>query len=152
MMYNPPEPWKFNAVVWEIVRQIPAGRVGTYGQIASMIPPPTGVDPEQYRRLGARWVGSAMRALPDGDPTPWHRVINSRGEISLPTGSLGAEEQRALLECEGVLFDEEGRVDFGVVGWEGPDETWLRERGLHPPYPPRPPGKAAGSTRQPKLF
>jgi methylated-DNA-protein-cysteine methyltransferase-like protein len=136
-MFSPPDPKSFNPIVWDIVRQVPEGRVTTYGQIASMIPPPTGVDPEQYRRLGSRWVGSAMRALTD-ETIPWHRVINSKGEISLPRGSEGAEEQRALLEMEGVRFSASGRVDFNAVGWEGPDPAWLAACKL---YAPRPLGK-----------
>jgi methylated-DNA-protein-cysteine methyltransferase-like protein len=132
-MYNPPDPTSFNALVWEITKQIPEGRVSTYGQIASMIPPPEGVDPPQYTRLGARWVGSAMRATPSGEGIPWHRVINSQGTISLPPGTPSADEQRARLEMEGIVFSVGGRVDFEVVGWEGPPEAWLQEYGLLPP-------------------
>jgi methylated-DNA-protein-cysteine methyltransferase-like protein len=46
---------------------------------------------------------------------PWQRVINSKGEIS---PRPGAEEQRHLLEAEGVEFDPRGRVDLGHFGWE----------------------------------
>ncbi len=132
-MYDPPDPSSFNALVWEIVRQIPPGCVSTYGQIASMIPPPEAVDPLRYRRVGARWVGSAMRLAPSGHPIPWHRVINSQGKISLPRGSAAAEEQRARLEMEGLVFDEQGRVDLNLVAWDGPEETWLRAHNLLPP-------------------
>ena len=138
-MYNPPDPGPFNRTVWHIVRQIPEGQVSTYGQIASMIPPPAGVDPEQYRRLGPRWVGTAMRTTPDA-PIPWQRVINSQGKISLPKGSATAEEQRFRLEAEGVVFSKSERVEFNVYGWEGPSEHWLEENGLLPPNPLRKPG------------
>jgi methylated-DNA-protein-cysteine methyltransferase-like protein len=131
-MFNPPNPELFNPIVWNIVRQVPEGRVTTYGQIASMIPPPESVDPAQYARLGSRWVGSAMRSLTD-DSVPWHRVINSKGEISLPRGSEGAEVQRALLEMEGVAFSESGRVDFNLFGWDGPAASWLESHGVFPP-------------------
>lgn len=132
-MFNPPDPSSFNAIVWEIVRQVPEGIVTTYGQVASMIPPPPGVDPEQYRRLGARWVGSAMNRVPAEENVPWQRVINSQGKISLPKGSAAAEEQRALLEMEGVVFSAGGRVNFDHVGWDGPGEEWLAANNLHPP-------------------
>ena len=132
-MFHPPDPKTYNELVWEIARQIPEGKVSSYGQIASMIPPPVNVDPEQYDRLGARWVGSAMRATPGGEGIPWQRVINSQGQISFPTGSSGAEEQRALLEMEGVKFDHRGRVDFEIVGWDGPSADWLQEHGFFPP-------------------
>ena len=133
IMFNPPDPSTFNKLVWLIVRQIPEGKVSSYGQIASMIPPPAGVDPEQYTRLGARWVGNAMNSTPSGQSIPWQRVINSQGEISLPRGSSSADEQRALLEMEGVTFDDRSRVDFNAVGWDGPDADWLAANGFFAP-------------------
>jgi methylated-DNA-protein-cysteine methyltransferase-like protein len=138
-MYNPPDPKSYHAIVWKIVQQIPAGRVSTYGQIASMIPPPDGVEPPNYDRLAPRWVGNAMNAVSGSASTtiPWQRVINSKGMISLPEGSRAALEQRALLEGEGVAFDDEGKVDFSAVGWDGPDEVWLLEHELLPPRPLR---------------
>lgn len=88
--------------VWNIVAQIPKGRVTTYGQIAM--------------RLGdlrlARTVGYAMRACPEG--LPWHRVVNSQGRISL--AGEGAEMQMVLLEAEGIVF-EEGRIDLKKYLW-----------------------------------
>lgn len=134
-MFYPPDPASFNTLVWEIVKQIPAGCVSTYGQIASMIPPPEGVDPLLYSRVAPRWVGRAMNAVPLWSEVPWQRVINSQGMISLPKGTAEADEQRALLEMEGVVFDEQGRVNFESVGWDGPAQTWLHEHGLFPPRP-----------------
>jgi methylated-DNA-protein-cysteine methyltransferase-like protein len=81
-----------------------------------MIPPPDGVELETYVAFGPLWVGGAMSACPDD--VPWQRIINSKGEISLRPG---AEQQRQLLEEEGVAFDERGRVNLKVYGWEGPD-------------------------------
>jgi methylated-DNA-protein-cysteine methyltransferase-like protein len=132
-MYLPPDPESFFSLVWEIVRQIPAGKVSTYGQIASMIPPPPEVEPPAYDRLAARWVGQAMRRTPPGSNIPWQRVINSQGTISFPAGSAAAQEQRRLLEMEAVLFDERGRVDFEEAGWDGPPAAWLAEHNLLPP-------------------
>ena len=114
---SPPDPVIFNALVWEIVRQIPPGKVATYGQIAAMVPPPEGMTTWDYRAFGARWVGGAMAACPED--VPWHRVINAQGKISL---RRGAEEQRDRLEAEGVEFDERGRVDLRRYRWEGPFE------------------------------
>ena len=111
----PPDPTTFNRQVWEVVRQIPAGRVATYGQIARLIPPPPGVDPQDYPAFGPRWVGSAMAACPND--VPWQRVLNAKGEIS---PRPGAEQQRRLLEAEGVAFDARGRVDLSRFGWQGP--------------------------------
>ena len=114
---SPPNPNAFQSQVWELVRRIPRGRVATYGQIALMLPPPAGVEPEAYRAFGPRWVGGAMAACPDD--VPWQRVINSKGEIS---PRPGAEKQRELLEEEGVVFNDKDRVDLKKYGWTGSDE------------------------------
>ena len=110
---SPPDPVIFNHQVWDIVRQIPPGKVATYGQIARMIPAPEGMDPKSYLAFSPRWVGSAMAKCPED--VPWQRVINSKGEISLRPG---AEEQRSLLEEEGVQFNEHSRIDLQVFGWQ----------------------------------
>jgi methylated-DNA-protein-cysteine methyltransferase related protein len=114
---SPPNPIAFKNLVWNLVRQIPPGRVASYGQIANFIPPPPGVDPPDYLAFGARWVGSAMASCPED--VPWQRVINSQGKISLANPEA-AQHQRQLLEEEGVIFDERSRVDFTKYRWEGP--------------------------------
>ncbi len=114
---SPPDPRGFNLQVWEVVRQIPKGKVATYGQIAALLPAPTGLSPQDYRALGPRWVGGAMAACPA--EIPWQRVINSQGKVSPRRGS-GELEQQARLEAEGVEFDDRGRVDLKRFGWEGP--------------------------------
>ncbi len=130
---SPPNLRSFNALVWEIARQIPAGRVATYGQIAGLIPPPGGMDPKSYLAFGARWVGGAMAACPDD--VPWQRVINAQGKISQRPG---AEKQRELLEQEGVEFDERERIDLKQYRWEGPDTGWMKAHGLALPSEPQP--------------
>lgn len=110
---SPPDPIIFNHQVWDIVRQVPPGKVATYGQVARMLPPPEGMDPKAYQAFGPRWVGGAMAACPED--VPWQRVINSRGEIS---ARPGAEKQRQLLEQEGVPFDGRGRIDLKIFGWQ----------------------------------
>lgn len=114
---SPPNPQAFNQQVWELVRQIPRGRVASYGQIALMLPPPSGVDFESYKTFAPRWVGGAMAACPDD--VPWQRVINSQGKISERPGS---ERQRSLLEEEGVEFVKD-KVDLKRYGWKGLDEA-----------------------------
>jgi methylated-DNA-protein-cysteine methyltransferase-like protein len=109
---SPPDPIIYNNQVWEIVRRIPFGKVATYGQIARLISTPQGVEDKSYLSLGPRWAGSAMAKCPED--VPWQRVINSKGEIS---PRPGAEEQRRLLEEEGVEFDLRGRVDLVRFGW-----------------------------------
>ncbi len=122
----------FFETVWKIVRQIPAGKVSTYGQVAGFIPCPAGVTPQDFAANRARWVGNAMAASPQG--VPWQRVINAQGKISI---RKGAETQRALLEAEGVVFDARERVDLARFGWEGPSSEWLRENGLIAPDEPK---------------
>src|SRR3972149_4092650 len=96
---SPPDRQVYYALVWEIVRQIPSGKVSSYGQIAALIPPPEGMSAKDYSAWGARWVGGAMAACPEG--VPWQRVINAQGKISLRPGGY---EQRKVLEAEGGVF------------------------------------------------
>ncbi|MEW6404158.1 MAG: MGMT family protein [Chloroflexota bacterium] len=110
---SPPNPQAYYQQVWEIARQIPRGKVATYGQIAKMIPPPIGVELEAYAAFAPRWVGGAMAACPDD--VPWQRVINSQGKIS---EREGAERQRQLLEEEGIVFVKD-KIDLKKYGWKG---------------------------------
>jgi methylated-DNA-protein-cysteine methyltransferase-like protein len=87
--------------VWALVRRIPRGRLMTYGQIAAILGP----------RLSPRAVGWALHGCPKG--VPWQRVVNASGGVSterLPDLPPGL--QRALLEREGIVFDETGRCDL----------------------------------------
>ena len=115
---SPPNQQAYYEQVWNLVRQIPKGKVAAYGQIALMLPIPDGVDFDTYKAFSPRWVGGAMAACPDD--VPWQRVINSQGKISERSG---AEKQRQLLEQEGVTFDAKDRVDFKKYGWRGPNEA-----------------------------
>ena len=114
---SPPKPQEFNERVWQLVRQVPHGKVATYGQIALMLPAPNGVDFDSYKAFGPRWVGGAMAACPDD--VPWQRVINSQGKIS---ERPGAGKQRLLLEEEGIIFMKD-KVDLKKYGWHGLDEA-----------------------------
>ena len=64
---------------------------------------------------------------------PWQRVLNSRGEISMARMSQGAAVQRALLEAEVVVFDEQGRIDLKVYGWARLDPIEVEELLNTPP-------------------
>jgi len=89
----------------ETIRSIPRGRVATYGQLAAMA----------GNVRGARQVVRALHTLWEKEKLPWHRVINAKGTISL-TGA-GFDEQKALLEAEGVAVDGEGRLDLKKYQW-----------------------------------
>jgi len=93
---------------YAIARQIPSGRVTTYGAVATA----AGLHGR------ARQVGYAMAALPDVHDVPWHRVINARGEVSSRAGGSAFEHiQRNLLKSENIEFDARGRVDLDRFGW-----------------------------------
>lgn len=87
--------------VYDIVRRIPAGRVMTYGQIASMLG-------EGYT---PRTVGYVMHASED-EEVPWQRVINSQGACSTGRIILPTDMQQRMLEAEGIKFDVRGRCDL----------------------------------------
>jgi methylated-DNA-protein-cysteine methyltransferase-like protein len=94
--------------IYRVVRQIPRGKVSTYGQIARIVD-----------RCTARMVGYAMAALRGRTDVPWQRVINSKGEISTRSRGDGALRQRKLLEKEGIRFDQRNRVNLRKVRWAG---------------------------------
>ena len=92
--------------VYEIVRQIPRGRVMTYGQIAILLG-------EGYT---ARTVGYVMHAA-DSENVPWQRVINARGACSTGKMTIPVNLQQSILEQEGVVFDEKGCCSLAVHQW-----------------------------------
>lgn len=96
--------------VYAIVRQIPPGRVATYGQIASLAQMPG----------QARLVGYALYRVDMDDPhIPWHRVINAKGTISHSIRRMGSDYcQRSRLEAEGIQFQLDGTIDFHTYRWE----------------------------------
>lgn len=93
-----------HARIFSVVKRIPRGRAASYGQVARLAGLPG----------HARLVGYALHRCPPG--LPWHRVVNVRGEISLPEADGQAAFQRVLLESEGVEF-RDGRVDMARFGW-----------------------------------
>ena len=94
--------------IYRAVMRIPRGRVATYGQIARV----AGM-PHHHRQ-----VGRALRHLVDDGLVPWHRVVDANGRIS--ARSVGGEVealQWELLEREGVVFDQQGRVPLARFRW-----------------------------------
>ncbi|KII84941.1 hypothetical protein PLICRDRAFT_63339, partial [Plicaturopsis crispa FD-325 SS-3] len=107
---------EFHASVYDVVRQIPAQRVTTYGHIAKLIGMPN----------HSRHVGQALKFLAPNTnpPVPWHRVVGANGNISSRgPGTDGAARQRQALEAEGVEVHDvrgqpgAGRVTLGQFGW-----------------------------------
>jgi methylated-DNA-protein-cysteine methyltransferase-like protein len=93
---------------YEIIRQIPPGKVATYGQIATL----AGFHGQ------ARQVGYALNAAPDEVKIPWQRVINAKGEISPRANPIYEEIQRQMLIAEGIGFDAQGRIPLKQYQWD----------------------------------
>lgn len=102
---------KFARAVYALVREIPRGRIATYGQIAAILGHPR----------AARAVGTALSHLPKpfARLVPWQRVINAAGRISHRGDVLRPDLQRQLLELEGIEFRGD-HVDLRRFRWAGP--------------------------------
>ncbi len=97
-----------------VIRQIPKGKVATYGQIAKLAGIPR----------NARQVGAVLRKLKVGANVPWYRVVNSKGEISQRGNNGCTPIQRQALEEEKVGFDAKSRISLKEFGWQ-PDSLGL---------------------------
>ena len=98
----------FNEAVYDVVRQIPEGRVASYGQVARLVGKPR----------NARFVGFALHVNPEPIITPCHRVVFKDGALAPGFAFGGEDEQRRLLEAEGIGFLPDGRVDMAHFAWE----------------------------------
>ena len=87
---------------------IPRGKVLSYGSVAALSGNPG----------AARQVSWLLKSQTDRLNLPWHRVINSRGKISIKDYN-GYSLQKSLLESEGVLFDDKDCVDLNIYQWDG---------------------------------
>lgn len=92
---------------YDIVQQIPPGKVATYGQIARLAGMPR----------CARTVGYAMAGCTDPS-VPCHRVVDRFGGTKACFDTFAPGTQRALLEAEGVTFRLDGTVDLAQCLWE----------------------------------
>ena len=88
--------------IYEVVKNIPKGKVATYGQVALLVGNPR----------WARVVGYALHVNPEPGIIPCHRVVNREGKVA-PGFAFGGEGvQRQLLESEGIIFETDGRIDL----------------------------------------
>lgn len=111
MSANDPDT-NFYEAVYRLVRDIPRGRLMTYGQIAVLLGHPR----------AARAVGYALRAC-RGKDVPWQRVINAQGRISAKGEVERPMLQRQLLQKEGIKFDATETCDLKKHRWEPDDPT-----------------------------
>jgi len=91
----------------DCLKHIPFGRVASYGQIAALAGNPR----------AARQVVRLLHTCTKKHELPWHRVVNSKGLISLKPGS-GYEIQKSMLESEGIEFSQTGKIDFNRFQWK----------------------------------
>jgi methylated-DNA-protein-cysteine methyltransferase-like protein len=96
-----------HAAIQRAIAAIPAGRVTSYGEIATRAGLPG------RARLVGRVLGESDKAL----KLPWHRVLRSSGQTAFAPGSRGFREQSQRLRTEGVIIVN-GRVDLERFGWE----------------------------------
>ena len=92
--------------VYDFVKNIPEGEVATYGQIAGYL----------GNKNLARMVGNVLHSNPDPINIPCHRVVNCKGEIAEHFAFGGAKGQRTKLENEGIIFEDNGRIDLKKYG------------------------------------
>ncbi len=93
----------FRDAVYRVINLIPAGKVATYGQIATL----AGLSNQ------SRLVGRLLKNLPPGTKLPWHRVINSQGKVSNPDPA----RQLARLAAEDVT-PVRGRISLRHYQWQ----------------------------------
>ena len=94
--------------IYDVVKQIPEGKVATYGLVALLAGNP---------RL-SRVVGYALHVNPEPGVIPCHRVVNRKGEVSVAFAFGGENMQRILLSEEGIEFTPEGKVDLNKYLWK----------------------------------
>lgn len=92
---------RFTEKAIAIIKSIPSGKVMTYGQIAAYAGSPR----------GARQVVRILHSMSSKHDLPWHRVINSKGEIGFKEEGQYNYQQH-LLQSEGVLLNDKGKVDL----------------------------------------
>ena len=92
--------------IYNIVKQIPEGKVATYGQVAALAGNPR----------WARVVGYALHNNPTPGVIPCHRVVNREGRVAPGFAFGGSVRQRELLENEGIIFESDGHIDLDKFG------------------------------------
>jgi methylated-DNA-protein-cysteine methyltransferase-like protein len=104
---------EFKQRVYDLVAQIPEGRVMTYGQIAAL--------------CGAAWAAWEVGQIAHTGPTglPWQRVVNKQGGLAAGWPNGGRNTHAALLRAEGIEVSEEYQVDVKRLLWNPNQQTLL---------------------------
>jgi methylated-DNA-protein-cysteine methyltransferase-like protein len=93
--------------VYEVARQIPYGKVTSYGAIAKVL----------GAARSARMVGWAMNASHNLEDVPAHRVVNRNGLLTGKHHFDGTNLMQQLLESEGIVVKENQIIDFEKHFW-----------------------------------
>lgn len=96
----------FTLNIINIIKSIPAGRVMTYGKVATLAGNPK----------GARQVSWVLKTQTAKHHLPWHRIIGKDGKIKIKDYE-SSFIQRSLLEAEGIKFDLKGKIDLNTYEW-----------------------------------
>lgn len=99
---------QFTESVIEIIKSIPKGKVQTYGGISRLAGSP----------FGARQVVRILSSMSEKHNLPWHRVINSKGELPQMNSEMFIE-QIELLRKEKIKVSVDGKVDLKKYLWDG---------------------------------
>ncbi len=113
----------FKEKVIQIVNLIPVGKVMSYGQVALYVGMPR----------AARQVGWILNGLDGNTPIPWWRVVNNKGRISIKGSRYSANEQKELLEKEGIAINDDLTFDIDTYRFN-PDERVIEKLHLDPVY------------------
>lgn len=106
----------FFHMVYEVVRQIPKGRVSSYGAIANVL----------GTKLSARMVGWAMNNAHLVKPkVPAHRVVNRNGMLTGKHHFSSPDKMQELLEKEGILIKDDQVINFPELFWDPSKEAEL---------------------------
>jgi methylated-DNA-protein-cysteine methyltransferase-like protein len=98
----------FSQQVISLISKIPKGKVSSYGQIAKLTGKP-------HASRGVAWI---LNSCSKSHGLPWHRVVNSKGQISFPRGTPSYQRQRRLLLREKIEFNAKDEIDFKKHLWK----------------------------------
>jgi methylated-DNA-protein-cysteine methyltransferase-like protein len=98
----------FSQKVIRLVKKIPRGKVASYGQIAALAG-------KSHASRGVSWI---LYSCAEKYELPWHRIVNSKGKISFPSGSPQHMLQTERLMGEGIVFLESGAIQMARFQWK----------------------------------
>lgn len=114
---------QFKERVIKAVNSIPYGKVASYGQIANFVGSPR----------AARQVGWILNRLEGAGDVPWWRIVNNQGRISIKGSKFNANDQKVLMEKEGIIVREDLTFDIENYRFR-PSESFIKNLELDEEY------------------